>query len=274
MEWFTSSEGKRVFHESEKNIPILADEAREVITDINVTFDQYGCPLEINAIRVVEIDILPGSDRNCIDSKAVGLIPVAIMGRADFDVKTIDPGTVKLEGLAVNLAGRSNTLQAHYEDINNDGYMDLVVQIDGGKREFKVGSIVANLKGNLKSDYGGWKIGGQDLICVVPPQGNKEISSIQDENYTKETPFELFQNYPNPFTNITTIWFVLPEDSKVVIEVFDKMGVKVATLINKNLSSGYHKVEFESKNLKEGTYTYRISAGKYQSVKNMIHIRE
>lgn len=273
LDWGVSERGVRKLYYSVKNVPLKASEVRKVDTDIQESVSPGGV---INVIpsRIVDIDIKPGDNINSINNKAKGVIPVAIMGRADFDVKTIDPGTVKLEGLPVNIPGGSNKLQSHYEDVNKDGYVDLVVQIDGGNRNFKVGSTIATLIGNLKSAYGGWKIDGQDNICFVSPQGNKEISSIQDENYTLETQFELFQNYPNPFTNFTTILFVLPEDSKVVIEVYDIMGKKVTTLINENLSSGYHKVEFESKNLKEGTYTYRISSGKYQCAKNMIHIRE
>ena len=57
-------------------------------------------------VVAVEIDIKPGRDRNCFKSNGRGVIPVAILGRVDFDVAAIDATTVKLEGLSVEERGR------------------------------------------------------------------------------------------------------------------------------------------------------------------------
>ena len=45
---------------------------------------------------VVSVDIKPSSCPNPIKLKEVGVVPVAIMGTADFDVKQIDPTSIRL----------------------------------------------------------------------------------------------------------------------------------------------------------------------------------
>ncbi len=113
----------------------------------------------------VSIDIKPGSDLNCFNNDGNGVIPVAILGSAEFDVNNIDPATIELEGLGVRAVGKSNKLLAHIEDINNDSFDDLVVQIEDDNRMFAIGDETATLTGKL---YDGTSIKGTDSICIVP----------------------------------------------------------------------------------------------------------
>ena len=85
--------------------------------------------------------------------------------------------------------------------------------------------------------------------------------------------FSLHQNYPNPFNPSTRIKFDLPKPENVKIEVYNIIGQKVETLLNKPLPAGYHEVEFNGHNLSSGVYLYRIEAGEFQDVKKMILIK-
>jgi hypothetical protein len=113
----------------------------------------------------VDIDIKPGSDPNCFNNDGHGVIPVAILGSATFDVASVDPGTVQLDGLSVRARGKSNKLLAHVEDVNGDGFDDLVVQIEDADGTFSTGSGIARLTGAL---FDGTAFYGTDDICVVP----------------------------------------------------------------------------------------------------------
>ncbi|GAI36006.1 unnamed protein product, partial [marine sediment metagenome] len=56
---------------------------------------------------IVEVDIKPGSCPNPLNLKSEGVLSVAILGSEDFDVTTIDPGSIFLEGVP--------TIRTNYE---------------------------------------------------------------------------------------------------------------------------------------------------------------
>ena len=55
--------------------------------------------LAIGIASAQVIDIKPGSCPNPFNGKSKGSVPVAIIGSADFDVTTVDPATITLEGV-------------------------------------------------------------------------------------------------------------------------------------------------------------------------------
>ncbi len=98
-------------------------------------------------------------------------------------------------------------------------------------------------------------------------------TNIADENNTSFHTFLLSQNYPNPFNPNTTIEFTLQKKENVKIEIFNMLGQKVETLLNKQMPSGSQTVEFNAQNLPSGVYLYRIEAGRFQEVKKMVLLR-
>ncbi|MHC1738181.1 MAG: M14 family zinc carboxypeptidase [Ignavibacteriaceae bacterium] len=70
--------------------------------------------------------------------------------------------------------------------------------------------------------------------------------------------FTLMQNYPNPFNPSTVIAYRLPEESRVILRVYDLLGREVSTLVNKEEEAGEYSVEFDGRGLSSGIYFYRI----------------
>lgn len=82
--------------------------------------------------------------------------------------------------------------------------------------------------------------------------------------------FKVWQNYPNPFNPSTKIRFALQESENVKIEIYNMIGQKLETLLNKSMSAGYHEVEFKGQNLFSGVYLFKIEAGSFHDSKKMI----
>ena len=85
--------------------------------------------------------------------------------------------------------------------------------------------------------------------------------------------FELAQNYPNPFNPSTTIKFSIPQSSNVTLKIFNTLGQEVKTLLNQNMESGVHTINFDASELNSGIYFYRLDAGQFSEVRKMTLIK-
>lgn len=75
----------------------------------------------------VPIDIKPGSDRNPINLKSKGVVPVALFGAEDFDVTWIDdPLAVVLFDCATEEYAGALPIHFVVEDLDWDGYDDIL----------------------------------------------------------------------------------------------------------------------------------------------------
>lgn len=66
-------------------------------------------------------------------------------------------------------------------------------------------------------------------------------------------------NYPNPFSESTTIYFTLPGDGDVQIEIIGIDGKLVTHLYCDYMTAGYQTVNWTPNNKKAGMYLYRIN---------------
>jgi len=114
--------------------------------------------------RAVEVDIKPGSYPNSINLGSYGVIPVAILTTKDFDATTVDPDTVELAGSAVAIRGNGNRTLASLEDVNGDGYIDLMLHVETENLSLETGATEAVLTGET---YEGELIEGSDSIMIV-----------------------------------------------------------------------------------------------------------
>ena len=83
------------------------------------------------------------------------------------------------------------------------------------------------------------------------------------------TEWALNQNYPNPFNPVTQIAFALPKDSRVRLEVFNILGQKVTTLVDDNLTAGYHNVSWNADEEASGIYFYRLKTEEFTQTRKM-----
>jgi hypothetical protein len=95
--------------------------------------------------------------------------------------------------------------------------------------------------------------------------------------------FTLEQNFPNPFNPSTKINYNLPFSSKVTLEVYNVIGMKIGELVNQEQAAGYYTVDFNpaslNKSIASGIYFYKINAvgdiagNNFSSIKKMILLK-
>ena len=100
-------------------------------------------------------------------------------------------------------------------------------------------------------------------------------------NYEGETggQFKLKQNYPNPYSDETTIPFQLINTSDVKLELWDLSGKRVAGIIKENMAAGEQeiKVNLRSLGLAKASYIYQLevknSNGTFRQCKMMTALK-
>ncbi len=107
---------------------------------------------------------------------------------------------------------------------------------------------------------------------------NEGIVTGIEENKILPKYFSLSQNYPNPFNPSTVISYSVGRGrpssfSNVSIIVYDVLGRKVATLVNKVQPAGNYKVTFNARGLSSGIYFYRMKAGNFVETKKLILLK-
>ncbi len=106
-----------------------------------------------------------------------------------------------------------------------------------------------------------------------------EVSAVSEiKNPNKPVSFDLAQNYPNPFNPQTQINFSVGEKGFVSLDIYNLMGIKVATIANGVYNIGHYSVVWDGKDqagkaVSSGVYMYRLKTADRNLTKKMMLIQ-
>jgi len=130
-----------------------------------------------------------------------------------------------------------------------------------------------------------WPSGIQQVLTDVSVNNHEEIeeagsTDTEDKDTGFFETFKLEQNYPNPFNPSTTIKFVNHKFAFINLSVYDILGNKVKTLVNEEMQTGVHEIDFNAGDLASGIYfcqlmskNYTNDKVNYSSIKKMIYLK-
>jgi len=124
--------------------------------------DHSGARDALAALPAIEIpiDIKPGSWPNSLNLRKNGVIPVAVLSTEDFDAITIRTRVARFGPAGAALVHNA----PHYEDVNGDGIMDLLMHFNSDETGIECGDEYAELR---SSNEVGLSVVGIDLIKTV-----------------------------------------------------------------------------------------------------------
>ncbi len=100
------------------------------------------------------------------------------------------------------------------------------------------------------------------------------VFTVQPTTAIQEPPtpasFGVSQNYPNPFTGITSIDLDIPEEQSVHLALYSPMGQQIA-MQQRLLPEGYHTLTLNMDHLSTGIYFLRVSGHESHTVKLLNH---
>ena len=105
----------------------------------------------------------------------------------------------------------------------------------------------------------------------VSEKSNQILDDIPSE-------FSLEQNYPNPFNPITNMNFELPRSGRVMLTIYNVRGQVVKTIMNENLSYGYHTATWQGRDnqgrsVASGVYFSELQASGIRKMRKMILLK-
>ena len=152
------------------------------------------------------------------------------------------------------------------DDIDGDGLVELVLISDGNEL------LVWNFDAFIDDGYNTGHFLMDNLNSnILPP--SRIPTGVDDDHPILPASMALYQNYPNPFNPRTTIRFDLPVRSAVRVDIYNILGQKVATVVDRELRAGRHEIDFDGSGFASGIYFYRLKAGESVGTKKMLLIK-
>lgn len=160
--------------------------------------------------------------------------------------------------------------------ISDDNFDDSVVMSPGQEANQFVATIQMPAGSNTALFY--FTAISADGDTTRHPVGNDSFRFSNGE-VTIDRDFHLAQNFPNPFNPTTTISFNLAADGQVTLAIFNILGQRIRTLIDRQASrAGSHSMDWDGTNddgelVSAGVYFYMLQTANFIEVKKMIMIR-
>ncbi|MDP4172330.1 MAG: hypothetical protein Q8933_00060 [Bacteroidota bacterium] len=191
-------------------------------------------------------------------------------GKFNFDIlgfrAVLDNGTVRASWETINESGNKGF---YVERVISDSNWQQVKFIPG-----------KNNKGANNYEFSEVKPAKGTIfyrLSQIDEDGNQQRSNIvklDDFSNRNTDNFALDQNFPNPFSDSTTIKYILPERCKVTLGIYNDRLEAVSIPVDEVQEKGEYSVSFNTLSsrvkLKNGVYFYRLKAGDFVSVKKMV----
>jgi hypothetical protein len=228
------------------------------------------------------IDVRPGTCPNPFNVSSKGVLPVAILGSAGFDVANIDPSTVTLNGVPRtagvgisdvgtpygSFASGCNDCSTAGPDLTND----LTLHFSSAALAATLGSVATNdcvpvvITGQF---YDGTPFSGTDIIRIInnsPKDSPVGIAGFE---------LQLDQNSPNPVVGGTSFSYTLPAEGFMQLAVYNALGQKIATVAQGVQPAGSHMVSWNGLSdngarMAPGVYLYRLETGSQSISKKLL----
>ncbi len=135
----------------------------------------------------------------------------------------------------------------------------------------KMKNLADKQTGNNRDAFYGWgRVDAINGATGASEEGRSDALVLAGETPSE---YKLGQNYPNPFNPSTAIVFDLPEQVHARLTVFDLLGKEVEVLVNGTLGAGQHEIQFDAATLPSGAYFYRIEAGDFVQMRQMLLLK-
>jgi photosystem II stability/assembly factor-like uncharacterized protein len=242
-----------------------------VSTNNGTTWDPVGSGLEGHTIiSMYSIDTnhfastdlgLYLSTDNDTNWKLVGMEDCYLSDFANDGNNLFAIGNCCCDGTRIYVSGDigANWTPVSADGFHDESYFPFALMVDG--TFLYAGSGVALYEDGYVSPGGVWR---RPLTEIV-------ITEIQNIKVPHQ--FLLSLNYPNPFSDFTTISFKISVSDYVRLKIYNVNGQEVAILVNEEMKPGSYNATWNAGGFPEGIYFYKLESGSFVESRKMVVMR-
>ena len=191
-----------------------------------------------------------------------------------FAIRDYEDVTHAEDGLFFSDDGGQRFKKAYAFDPSNwpPGYQELVVDIDSLVADIGLtlsSTFVVRFQQGGTRDFRGFTGNERSGILIDDLSVSNRMVTYNEAGSVNQDHFPLEQNYPNPFSQITTIPFSVEIPGNTQLSIFDLLGRKVAVLIDGFRASGNYEAVFDAFGLKDGVYFYKLESNEKIAMRRM-----
>jgi len=191
------------------------------------------------------------------------------------------------DGLISNISENADLVVGYFKDSDDKNYFMLMNKNykDSVTVSLDFNGMVSGLKyfdvntSQWYAFYSGDSSGHSELSAILRPGGGKLYTydtftaGIEKERTAVPHKYALMQNYPNPFNPSSKIEYEIAEASAVKLIIYDALGRKVKTLVDRRQNPGRYQVNFNAAGLASGVYFYRLTSNDFTQTRKMLLLR-
>ena len=118
----------------------------------------------------------------------------------------------------------------------------------------------------------GWIVGELGTILRTNQGGHStHIQEIQKTKPNGPNSHILLHNYPNPFNSNTKIRFHLSKKEFILLNIYDLLGRKIETLVEKQMEAGYYEILWNAGGLPSGIYLIHLKTDQFRETQKIIY---
>jgi hypothetical protein len=206
---------------------------------------------------------------------------INVIGSEDRAVLTADntDGILSIrfrddEGAPALVNFTASTSTANFAEVSGSDGIDWEYTGAAGSEPTEVVFNLQQIDGSSRSSF----FAEAASVCSDP---DPKITLLDPPIFeAKIARYALEGNYPNPVSQAggTTFTFRLPEAAPVRLDVYDVMGRRVATVVDRSMAAGDHAVRWNGRSevgqpLASGVYFYRLEAGSHVETRRLTVVR-
>ncbi|MEP7195682.1 MAG: T9SS type A sorting domain-containing protein [Saprospiraceae bacterium] len=148
---------------------------------------------------------------------------------------------------------------------------DKAITVKAGSELFRI-QIKATINGTV--DAKSLSLSNSNIASEVymKDEDAKLKLLFRSKDHSQQDQYDLYQNVPNPFTGLTSVFFKVPNDQQVSIKIYDLAG-RIVKQVSVNAKKGVNATEIELQNEQAGVLYYQLDAEDFIATRKMVIIR-